>query len=146
MSHSLRDLGAVFISYTNGSIVERGELLAGAQGVMFRCPVGVHEPQPACTHSVIVWFNTAPAEATPLRRYFPTGTCIDDLTLTPSVHINQPTWTSRARIVRRRAATGAVGSSAGKSPLEVAAGSGTIWSRSYADSVAPVSSCRSQSP
>lgn len=87
---TLRALNAVFVdSYSQrGSFHERGELLAGAQGILFDCPLGTA----AHSHSVLVWFRdcgVAP-EASPKPRWLAKGTCIDDLTLSPSINLDIP--------------------------------------------------------
>ena len=86
---SLRELEAVFISRydpAKGSFHEQGELRAGAQGLLFLCPM------PECSHSVIVWFRDSgvPPEASPKPRWVAQGSCIDDLTLSPSINLDVP--------------------------------------------------------
>jgi hypothetical protein len=91
---TLRELEAVFLSrYSSGegrphgsSFHEQGELRAGAQGLLFRCP------RPGCTHSVIVWFadSGVPPEASPKFRWAAQGSSIDTLTLSPSINLDIP--------------------------------------------------------
>lgn len=85
---TLRELEAVFIGRykAGGSFHEQGEVMAGAQGLLFICPV------PSCSHSIIVWFANAgvPAEAHPAYRWAASGSGLDDLTLTPSINLDIP--------------------------------------------------------
>lgn len=66
-----------------GSVVE-------AQGIMFQCPVCfVKNSGPVGTHYVLVWFadRNVPEDRTPKPRWKVTGSGVDDLTLTPSIHL-----------------------------------------------------------
>lgn len=86
---TLRELDAVFIDQydvAQGSFHERGELLAEAQGLLFKCPLA------KCSHFIVVWFRDCevPPEATPKPRWIAQGSCIDDLTLTPSINLDVP--------------------------------------------------------
>lgn len=86
---SLRELHARFISRydpTQGSFHEQGELRAGAQGLLFECPL------PTCDHSIIVWFrdSNVPPEASPKPRWVAQGDSIDNLTLSPSINLDVP--------------------------------------------------------
>ncbi len=88
----LNKLDAFFVSRTSplDANMHKHETADGAQGVMFRCPL------PSCGHMVLVWFsnplNAAPAhpELTPLPRWERTGTTIEDLTISPSIHLVTP--------------------------------------------------------
>jgi hypothetical protein len=85
---TLRELEAVFVGryQPGGSFHEQGDVMAGAQGVLFVCPV------PACSHSIIVWFadRGVPAEAHPAYRWAVSGSSLDDLTLSPSINLDIP--------------------------------------------------------
>jgi len=87
---TLRELHAVFVdSFKHtGSFHERGEMLAGAQGILFDCPLGTADH----SHSVLIWFRDCqvPPEASPKARWLAKGTCIDDLTLSPSINLDVP--------------------------------------------------------
>lgn len=61
--------------------------LDGAQGVRLECPLG-HG------HWIVVWFNNprgigpAPANVTPVRRWAASGSSIQDLSLSPSINLD----------------------------------------------------------
>src|SRR5581483_3815698 len=85
----LRDLEAEFVS-----IAAHGEetsfALADSHGVVFLCPKCYAERGSAVgVHSVLCWFKgRVPDDRTPgPGRWTPSGGGIDDLTLTPSVHL-----------------------------------------------------------
>lgn len=88
----LRDLEAEFVIRVDDSRRQRdGEIsLTQADGVMFLCPVcyGANAG-PVGTHSVLCWFRgKVPDHETPgPGRWDPSGCGIDDLTLSPSVHL-----------------------------------------------------------
>lgn len=86
---TLRELHAVFISRfdeVTGGFHEQGELRAGAQGLLFECPM------PECSHSIIVWFRDSgvPPSASPKPRWVAQGDSIDTLTLNPSINCDVP--------------------------------------------------------
>lgn len=100
---TLRELEAVFVGRykTGGSFYEQGDVMAGAQGLLFDCPLTRHVcegravppgTRPCHGHSIIVWFANAgvPAEAHPAYRWTASGTGLDDLTLTPSINLDIP--------------------------------------------------------
>jgi len=84
----LSDLGAAFVGeYGKDDGFMRLPNINGAQGLLFHCP------KPGCSHSIVIWFgnpNSAPVvpqSASPLTRWAVSGTCLDDLTLSPSISI-----------------------------------------------------------
>lgn len=85
----LTDLEAFFVRYESRDGVEHHIHVDGfteADGVTFVCPL--------CNgHSVCVWFagRPLPAAVTPTPRWSASGTSLDDLTLSPSIHI-QSCW------------------------------------------------------
>ena len=85
---ALRDLDATFIGQykPSGSWHEQGDQRAGAQGLLFRCPL------PACSHSIVVWFADAgvPPEASPKYRWQAQGNSLADLILSPSINLDVP--------------------------------------------------------
>lgn len=85
---TLKELEAVFVGQykPSGSFHEQGEVMAGAQGLLFTCP------RPECSHSIIVWFANSgvPPEASPKPRWTATGTGLHDLTLQPSINLDVP--------------------------------------------------------
>lgn len=61
-----------------------------AHGVVFLCPVCfLKNNGPVGTHRVVCWARDrgTPAEAAPKARWAMSGSCLDDLTLSPSVNL-----------------------------------------------------------
>jgi hypothetical protein len=100
----IRDLDGTFLSNANavaGTFREQPEM-AGAQGVMFQCPVCSQGKEAVTTqsgrqavmgaHYVICWFKgMVPDEMKPgPGRWDASGTGLDDLTLNPSVNLDLP--------------------------------------------------------
>lgn len=83
----LRDLEARLVRQDPGQDVRfsRVDTVAEAHGVDFRCPL------PACGHHVRVYFADSGVDPKlePLPRWRATGTSLDDLTITPSIHLNR---------------------------------------------------------
>ncbi len=79
----LRELSAKLVHSTTEGWREV-DAMADADGVIFDCP-GCRE------HSVLVFFEDAPANPFPAnpggKRWQHTGTGLDDLTTTPSIHL-----------------------------------------------------------
>jgi hypothetical protein len=87
----LRELEAVFVNQydpVKGGFHEMGELRAGAQGLLFLCPL----TSSGHSHSILVWFadSGVPPEASPKFRWAAHGSSIDDLTLAPSINLDVP--------------------------------------------------------
>lgn len=88
----LLELEARFITYLPKAI-GKAATLAEADGVLFLCPLCfVRNNGPVGTHAVLCWFQGRPAvppDATPgPGRWQVAGSGIDDLTLSPSVHLS----------------------------------------------------------
>lgn len=68
------------------------ETLDAAQGVMFLCPIcWVANGGDVGTHSVVTWFRdrgVSDDEVPGPGRWIVSGTGIDDLTLSPSIHLS----------------------------------------------------------
>lgn len=80
----LLELDASFRGWAPGGL-RKIEAFAEAHGVLFLCP--------RCQdHYILVWFKDrgVPAEATPSHRWSASGTCLDDLTLSPSINLDVP--------------------------------------------------------
>ena len=84
----LADLEPTFVKHTSDESFTRllGVSFADASGVLFVCPTCKAEQ----SHSVLVWFRDrgVPDAMTPgPGRWVASGTCLDDLTLQPSIAI-----------------------------------------------------------
>lgn len=87
----LSDLEATFVGQAtaDGSFMELGDRIDGAQGLFFVCPL-------CQKHHVLVWFGNprnaplAPANLKPKPRWKMSGTSLADVTLSPSVNLDVP--------------------------------------------------------
>lgn len=100
----LRDLDARFLGSVSGRSAMMQDSVAGAQAVMFQCPLCLQGKPPgqpdgvgfAGAHYVRVCFANpqgapvAPEEYDDNPRWTMTGTSLDDLTLKPSVNLDVP--------------------------------------------------------
>lgn len=86
MTH-LCDLNASFVVWTPDGFRSLGQSAKGANGVWFTCP------NPDHNHGVLLWFSNpldcepAPLFAIPHKRWHRMGECIANLTLAPSIVI-----------------------------------------------------------
>jgi hypothetical protein len=94
---NLRFLEAEFCRFDHrpeGVFLPHGMAIEQAQGIMFLCPQCYDTNNGLVgTHRVLCWFKDrgVPDEATPgPGRWTVTGVGIDDLSLTPSVHLSGP--------------------------------------------------------
>lgn len=72
-------------------LFETVESFKDAQGIMFLCPHCFRKNGgPVGTHRVLVWFEGrgAPPEYTPAPRWQVSGSSMDDLTIKPSIRVN----------------------------------------------------------
>lgn len=89
-----------YVDYGNGEAAdtpESSEAIANADGVLFLCPTCFKKNNgPVGTDSVLCWFSNKPhipALAKPgPGRWAATGTSFDDLTLSPSVNVDNEHW------------------------------------------------------
>lgn len=89
----LTELEARFLIQTaDGKHLHEVDSIEKAKGVMFLCPACWQRNEgPVGTHSVLIWFagRGVPDSATPgPGRWQVSGTCLDDLTLSPSVNLD----------------------------------------------------------
>lgn len=79
----LRDLDATFVQHIGSGNFNEVNTLREANGVLFDCP--------KCgRHSVLAWDRSIAADIEPKPgRWTFSGTCIDDLTLDPSVDLSR---------------------------------------------------------
>lgn len=80
-----------------GKTLGKVELVADAHGLLFTCPkcaiyLASDPDGTKSGHAVLCWFvGKVPDDVDPKPgRWTPTGTTIDDITLTPSVHLSGP--------------------------------------------------------
>lgn len=92
-SRSLNELEAVFIRPTPTGYREV-DRFADAEGVLFLCPTCFEKNAgPIGTEIIIAWFVDVPKVLSPgPGRWKPTGTSLEDLTLTPSINVAQEHW------------------------------------------------------
>lgn len=90
----LHELDAEFLKLDSVTPIKTmnrlGKVRGDADGVMFLCPkCFVANAGPVGVHSVICWFRGVDPEMSPKPgRWDASGSTIDDLTLTPSVHLS----------------------------------------------------------
>ena len=87
----LATLEAEFVRYGKSGGMAMADGFADAQGLWFLCPkCFTGNNGPVGTHGVLVWFEGrgVPPEATPgPGRWLITGTSLETLVLTPSIHL-----------------------------------------------------------
>lgn len=85
----LTDLEPEWTKWINDRESRRVETMAEADGIWFLCPKCFQTNGGAVgTHMVLCWKPSVPQTTSPKPgRWEMTGTCFDDLTLSPSVHL-----------------------------------------------------------
>ena len=86
----LSELDPVFMRVLDGKRMCAVGPFEEADGVMFLCPYCFRENGGSKgTHVVLVWFEGGKAgpEWTPAARWKASGTCLEDLTISPSIHM-----------------------------------------------------------
>jgi len=86
---SLDRLEARFIKLTDTGF-QRVETIAEASGVMFLCPKCFADIKGKGCHSIVCWFEgkVSDLEMPGPGRWTPTGTTIQELTLSPSINLS----------------------------------------------------------
>lgn len=85
----LSELEPSFMRATDANHFHAVSSFEDAQGIMFLCPYCFRENGgPKGTHVVLVWFEgrNVPVACQPKARWKASGTCLEDLTINPSIH------------------------------------------------------------